>query len=186
MKIGILRKSTSFWRSLFFMDNVSKMRKCLMGYLEEEGIRCELVDGNIIFEFNGNPFTTSFVVNDGFSECFINFYFENDNYEKLNLSDKTYIADKVNADKCNHAIVYAFEGCIQVTTSFYFTSKNMMIDLFSNHFEELTESIDEAVTILCSKMEEQKKVQNRRIGFNTEPDENEDAKSDMDQVSAKG
>ena len=46
--------------------------------------------------------------------------------------------------------------------------------------------IDEAVTILCSKMEEQKKVQNRRIGFSTEPDENEDAKSDMDQVSAKG
>ncbi|MBQ5351813.1 MAG: hypothetical protein IIU38_06430 [Bacteroidaceae bacterium] len=62
----------------------------------------------------------------------------------------------------------------------------MMIDLFSNHFEELTESIDEAVTILCSKMEEQKKVQSRRIGFNTEPDENVDAKSDMDQVSAKG
>jgi len=185
MKTGRLRKATSFWKSLFFMGNVSKMRKCLMAYLTEEGLKCELVDGDVIFEFNDCHFSTSFVVNDDFSECLISYRCEDEDYEKLDMADKTFMADKVNTDMENHAIVYAFNDSIQVTTSFYFTSKDMMIDLFSKHFEELTESLNEAIDIVCSKMEEQKKVQSRRIGFNTESYKHEDAEPDSNQVAAK-
>ena len=185
MKTGKLRKVTGFWKSLFFMGNVCKIRKCLMGYLEEEGLKCEFVDGEIIFEYNDCHFTTSFVVNDGFSYCHISYRCDDDDYEKLNMADKAFVADKVNTDMGNQAIVYAFKDNIQVNTSFYFTSKNMMIDLFSKHFEELTENLNEAIHIVCSKVEEQKKVRCRRIGFNTEPYKHEEAEHDLKIVAAQ-
>ncbi len=50
MKTGRLRKATSFWKSLFFMGNICKMRKSMMNYLTEEGLKCDLVDGDIVFE----------------------------------------------------------------------------------------------------------------------------------------
>jgi len=185
MRTCRLGKATSFWKSLFFMGNVCKMRKCLKGYLEEEGLKCEIVDGDVKFEFNDCRFTTSFILNDGYSECLISYRCGNDDYEKLNIADKTFIADKVNTEMQNHAIIYAFNESIQVSTSFYFSSKRMMIDLFSKHFEELTESLNEAIDIVHSKMEEQKKVQSRRIGFCIESYEHEDAEPDLNQVAAK-
>ena len=96
MKTGKLRKVTGFWKSLFFMGNVCKIRKCLMGYLGEEGLKCEFVDGEIIFEYNYCHFTISFVVNDGFSECHISYRCDDDDYEKLNM------AREENSCQCIH------------------------------------------------------------------------------------
>lgn len=185
MKTGRLRKATSFWKSLFFMGNICKMRKSMMNYLTEEGLKCELVDGDIVFEFNDCHFCTSFILSNDYTECIISYRCEDDDYEKLDMNDKTFMADKVNTDMENHATVYAFNDSIQVTTSFYFTSENMMIDLFSKHFEELTANIDEAIDIVCAKMEEQKKVQNRRIGFNVDSYKEEEIELDINQVAAK-
>lgn len=185
MKTGRLRKATSFWKSLFFMGNICKMRKSMMNYLTEEGLKCELVDGDIVFEFNDCHFCTSFILSNDYTECIISYRCEDDDYEKLDMNDKTFMADKVNTDMENHATVYAFNDSIQVTTSFYFTSENMMIDLFSKHFEELTANIDEAIDIVCAKMEEQKKVQNRRIGFNVDSYKEEEMELDINQVAAK-
>lgn len=185
MKTGRLRKATSFWKSLFFMGNICKMRKSMMNYLTEEGLKCELVDGDIVFEFNDCHFCTSFILSNDYTECIISYRCEDDDYEKLDMNDKTFMADKVNTDMENHATVYAFNDSIQVTTSFYFTSENMMIDLFSKHFEELTANIDEAIDIVCAKMEEQKKVQNRRIGFNVDSYKEEEIGIDINQVAAK-
>lgn len=184
MKTGRLRKATSFWKSLFFMGNICKMRKSVMKYLTEEGLKCDLVDGDVVFEYNECHFCTSFILSDNYAECIINYRCEDDNYEKLDMNDKTFMADKVNTDNENHATVYAFNDSIQVTTSFYFTSKNMMIDLFSKHFEELTSSIDEAIDIVCAKMEDQKKVQ-RLIGFNVDSYKNENIEPDSNQIAAK-
>lgn len=185
MKTGRLRKATSFWKSLFFMGNICKMRKSMMNYLTEEGLKCDLVDGDIVFEFNDCHFCTSFNLSDDYAECTICYRCEDDDYEKLDMNDKTFMADGVNTDMENHATVYAFNDSILVATSFYFTNENMMIDLFSKHFEELTSSIDEAIDIVCAKMEDQKKVQSRRIGFNVDSTIIEDAEPDLNQVAAK-
>ncbi len=156
-----------------------------MGYLEEEGIKCELVDGCIVFEFHDMSFNASFVVNDGYAECTVSYRCQDEDYEKLSMEVKTYMADKVNTDTENHATVWAYNDSFQVSTSFYFTSKRMMIGLFSKHFEELTESLDETIDIVCYKIEEQKKVKKHQIGFHAESEQREDPVSDPNKVAAK-
>lgn len=183
MKTVRLRKATSFWRSLFFVGNICKMRKSIMNYLSEEGLKCELTDGDVVFEFNERHFIASFVIYEDYAECLITYQCEDEEYKKLSMADKTFVADKVNTDLENHATVYAFNDSIRVSTSFYFTSKSMMLNLFSNHFEELTSSLDEAIEITCNKMDEQKRLQGRKIGFNVSEDN--DLTSDNQEIAAR-
>ncbi len=167
------------------MGNICRMRKSMMSYLREEGLKCDLVDGDVVFEFNDCHFCTSFILFGNYAECTISYRCEDNDYERLDMNDKTFMADKVNADMENHATVYAYNDCILVATSFYFTNENMMINLFSKHFEELTNSIDEAIDIVCGKMEDQKKVRSRRIGFNVDSYKEENIEPDLNQVVAE-
>ena len=166
MRIGNLRKTTGFWKSLFFMGNVCKMRQTLISYLLEEGMNAKVEDGQIIFEYNESLFVVDFEMNEHYSECIINFKCEDDEYESLTTNDKTYIADKVNTDKENHATVYTFNDSFNVSTSFYFCNKQMMLDLFRIHFRDMTESVDMTIDIVTDKIEE-KKHRTRKIGFYT-------------------
>lgn len=168
MKTGKLRKTTSFWKSLFFMGNICKMRTALASYLHEEGLKCEIADGEVGFEFNDFQFSATLDLHDGIGECTISFEFEDEKYEKLEMKDKTFIADRVNIDQENHVTLLAYVNSFEAVTSFYFTSKDMLINFFSLHFKELTESIDEAFDILKQKIDDQKRFSGRRIGFNTD------------------
>lgn len=166
VRVGKLRKMTGFWKGLFFMGNQCKMRKALMKYLHEEGLKCKLEDGIVIFEFNECNFIAEFNIHEGYAECEISYCCGDNDYEALDIQDKTFTADKVNTDKENHCIVLAFNDNLKLRTSFYFTNKRMMLDLFSQHFEELTDSLETALDIVCEKIERQKAYKNRRIGFN--------------------
>lgn len=169
MRIGRLRKMNGFWRSLSFVGNECKMRSTLMEYLQEEGLKCQLEDGIVIFEFNECHFNALFNLHDGFAECVMYYQCGGEEYETLEMPDKTFISDKVNTETENHCTVLAFNDNLRIETSFYFSNKRMMLNLFSQHFEELTESIDMAIDIACEKAEAHKANKNRRIGFNAEP-----------------
>ena len=158
---------TSFWKSLFFVGNHCKMRKALMKYLQEEGLKCKLEDGIIIFEFNECNFIAEFNVHEGYVECEISYCCGDEDYEALDIKDKTFIADKVNTDKENHCIVLAYNDNLKLCTSFYFTNKHMMLDLFSSHFDELTDSLETVFEIVCEKIKYHKAHKNQRIGFNS-------------------
>ena len=166
MRVGKLRKMTGFWKGLFFMGNQCKMRKALMKFLHEEGLKCKLEDGIVIFEFNECNFIAEFYIHDRYAECEISYCCGDDEYESLDIHDKTFVADKVNTDMENHCIVLAYNDNLKLRTSFYFTNKRMMLDLFSLHFEELTDSLKTVLEIVCEKIERQKAYKNRRIGFN--------------------
>lgn len=183
MRIGNLRKTTGFWKSLFFMGNVCKMRQKLISYLLEEGISAKVEDGQIIFKYNESLFVVDFEMNEHYSECIINFKCEDDEYESLSMSDKTYIADKVNTDKENHATVYTFDDSFNISTSFYFSNKQMMLDLFRTHLMEMTESVDMAIDIVSDKIE-QRKNRNRRIGFYTQDSFENCAESETSKIVA--
>ncbi len=185
MKSGRLRKVASFWKSLFFMGNVYKMRKSLMSYLQEEGIKCEIKDGEIIMEFNESYFSCVINECEGYNECSIMYQCQDEGYSKLDLQDKTFMADKVNTDIENHATVYTYDEIFRVKTSFYFTSKQMLLNLFASHFEELVNSINESIDILQSKIEEHKNYQTRKIGFNVESYKQPKSQSEEVQVAAK-
>lgn len=185
MKTGRLRKATSFWKSFFFMGNVCKMRNALMSYLQEEGLKCEIADGEIMFKFNDSHFTTVLTSNGEIGECTICFECEDDEYEKLDQKEKTYMADKVNIDMDNHATVFAYSGSFEVKASFYFTNKEMLINLFSAHFEDLTESVGEALSIVKDQIKIQRQTRGRRIGFNTDSCQMNNNAPDEMQVAAK-
>ena len=169
MRIGRLRKMTGFWNGLFFVGNHCKMRKALMKYLHEEGVKCKLEDSIVIFEFNECNFIAEFTIHEGYAECEISYCCGDDEYEALDIQDKTFIADKTNMVKENHCVAVAYNDVLKLHTSFNFTSKRMMIELLSRHFEELTDSIDTAVDFACEKIGHHKTHKNRKIGFNAEP-----------------
>ena len=137
-----------------------------MKYLHEEGLKCKLEDGIVIFEFNECNFIAEFTIHERYAECEISYCCVDDEFEALDISDKTFIADKTNTFKENHCLAVAYNDVLKLRTSFYFTGKRMMLELFSRHFEELTDSIDTAVEIACEKIEHHKTHKNRKIGFN--------------------
>jgi len=165
MRTGRLRKMNGFWKSLSFIGNECKMRNALMEYLQEEGLKCQLEDGIVIFDYNESHYSTHFQVHDGFAECKICYETSAEDYEALELQDKTFIADKTNTDVENHCKVLAFNDSLRVETTFYFTNKQMMINLFSQHFDELNESLGVAMDIACEKVDTHKANKNRSIGF---------------------
>ena len=126
-------------------------------------------DGIVIFEFNECSFIAEFIVHEGYAECNLSYCCVDDEFEALDMSDKTFIADKTNMVKENHCVAVAYNDVLKLHTSFNFTSKRMMIELLSRHFEELTDSIDTAVDFACEKIGHHKTHKNRKIGFNAEP-----------------
>lgn len=166
MRVERLHRVTGFWDGLFFVRNHRKMRNALMEFLKGEGIKCKLEDRVVLFEYNDCCFNAGFKLWDNYAECEISYYCGDDDYEALDMQDKTFISDKVNTDKENHCIVLSYNDSLKLRTSFYFTSKRMLLDLFNLHFEELIDSLDLVLDIVLAKIEYHKDHKNRRIGFN--------------------
>ena len=135
-----------------FTSNITKLRKVAMDYFASEGIACEIKDGELLFKFNGNIYTLQLGTGDDYAECAIVYECAADEYVSLELTDKAFIADKVNTDLYNHATVYAYNDSIKVDSTFYFTSKKMWVELFIKHFNELNESVDMALDIIGDKI----------------------------------
>lgn len=149
------------------------MRKALAEYLQEEGLKCDIENGDVVFEFNECKFTAMFSYEEGYAECNIFHKRSNEDYKNMPIDKKTFLADKVNAVLENHTSVVAYDESLLVVTSFYFTSRSMLFGLFSRHFEELTETLCEVCDRL-SPMTAKNKPQSRPIGFCADSEESAD------------
>lgn len=181
MSVCRFDKITGFWRKISFIKNPHKMRKALSDFLLDEGLKCTIEDGLCYFEYEDHKYKALFGSHNSYAECVILLQIENDDYNSLELSDKTYIADKANTDLVNHCNVYSFDKSIKVSTSFYFTNKKMMLELFSEHFSEMTETVDLTTEIVNDSIVEHKEKSCRKIGFTTS---SSDLKSEV-KVAAK-
>ncbi len=137
--MAIFGKATGFWDSFSFTKDVRAMRKVLMEHFKEEGITYEVKDGSLLFEYDDSWYIVNFAAGKDYAECAIIYSLEDKRYAALEQSDKTFIAAKTNNEVDNHAIVYAYNDSIKLVSTFYFTSKKMMMELFSKHFDELRE-----------------------------------------------
>ena len=158
-----------------FTSNIGKLRKVAMDYFASEGIACEIKDGELIFQFNDSFYTLQLAAGDDYAECGILYACDADEYVSLDLTYKTFIADKVNTDLYNHATVYAYNDSFKIDSTFYFTSKNMWNELFIKHFNELNESVRMAWEIICDKTAskaEEEAEKPKKIGFCV-PEQNE-------------
>lgn len=161
-------KIASVWKRITFKGNISKMRFSLVDYLTTEGVNSQISDGVVLFEYDNCHFMVDFNLDSNYPECITTFEIEDDDYEALDITDKTFISDRVNTDMENHATVYTFNNSVKLKTSFFFTKKEMMLELFCLHFAELTQSIDLTLDITRCRIKERKESKSRRIGFNTE------------------
>ena len=159
-----------------FTSNIAKLRKAVMDYFASEGIACEIKDGELLFKFNDSIYTLQLGTGDDYAECAIVYECNAEEYVALDITDKTFIADKVNTDLFNHATVYAYNDSIKIDSTFYFTSKSMLIDLFVKHFNELNESVGMALGIIGDKIAESAEVEDKpkQIGFCV-PEQNENS-----------
>ena len=151
-----------------FTSNIGKLRKAVMDYFASEGIACEIKDGELLFKFNDSIYTLQLATGDDYAECNIVYECNAEEYTSLDLTDKIFIADKVNTDLYNHATVYAYGDSIKVDSTFYFTSKKMWVELFIKHFNELNESVDMAMEIISDKIAseaEEEAEKPKKIGF---------------------
>ena len=149
-----------------FVKNVSKLRKVAMDYFASEGIACEIKDGELLFKFNDSIYTLQLGTGDDYAECAIVYECNTDEYLSLDPTDKAFVADKVNTDLFNHATVYAYTESFKIDSTFYFTSKKMLVDLFIKHFNELNESVGMALDIVRDKIAETAEDEKpKQIGF---------------------
>lgn len=168
---------TGFWNRFSFVGNVSKMRKALVEFLTDEGIKCEIKDGGVVCEYKDGIYTINFGTNGDYAECVIVYELGDDSYTALDLAEKTFIADKANISADNHAVVYAYNESIKVWSTFYFTSKSMMLELFVKHFDELNECLGVALEVANEIMQgdaEEGEEKPKQIGFCV-PEQNEKA-----------
>ena len=164
--MAISNKFSGFFGS--FTSNISKLRKAVMDYFASEGIACEIKDGELLFKFNDSIYTLQLGTGDDYAECAIVYECEAEEYAALDITDKTFIADKVNTDLFNHATVYAYNDSIKIDSTFYFTSKKMWVELFIKHFKELNESVDMVMEIISDKIAseaEEEAEKPKKIGF---------------------
>ena len=52
-----------------FTGNVDKIRKALLDYFKREGVKCEIKDGSVAFEFDDYVYEVNFVIHDNYAEC---------------------------------------------------------------------------------------------------------------------
>ena len=151
---------------LSFTGNISKLRKAIMEFFESEGIACEIKDGDLLLQFNDSVYTLLFGIGNEYAECGIVYECNAEEYVNMEQHDKTFLADKVNTELENHATVYAFNDSFKVTSTFYFTSKKMLVDLFIKHFNELNESVGMAMGIIGDMVTSADEAEKpKKIGF---------------------
>lgn len=154
---------TSFWDKLFFKRNIRKIQKALLNYLSEEGLKYQVVDGDIRMIWEECVYRIHFNMDNEYPQCEIFYSAGDEDYQALELSQKTFIADKVNTDENRFSTVKAFEDEICISTSFYFTTKKMLLVLFFNHLVDLRETIDATMEQAVYAIQE--KENKRPIGF---------------------
>lgn len=174
-----MRAIINFWSTLSFTGNVRKMRKALMEYFMEEGISCEVKDGALLFEYEEDWYVVNFAAGEGYAECGIVYSLEDESYTSLDVSDKTFIAAKVNNEIDNHATVQVYNESIKIFSTFYFTSKKMMMHLFLKHFDELRECIAATIKLTGECINDAQKeidetAKTQQIGFCVQKDERDE------------
>ena len=173
--MAISNKISGIFSGFSFTNNIGKMRKALVEYLTDEGIKCEIKDGSVVCEYQEGTYTVNFAAGEDYAECGIVYESGDDSYTALDLAEKTFIADKTNIELENHAVVYAYNESIKVCSTFYFTSKSMMLELFVKHFDELNECLGVALDVANEIMQgdaEEGEEKPKQIGFCV-PEQNE-------------
>lgn len=163
----------SFWKGLCFRHNIGKIRKTIMNYLADEGVKAEIQDGSVLVTFEDNIYTVDFYLDDEYARCDIEFSTKDEDYQKLELSQKTFIADKVNTDEYRHSVVKSFNNSLSAETHFYFTDKRMLLALFYAYFMDLKFTVDDMIEIAIGQMQEEKNK--RPIGFTINRDSEQQA-----------
>ncbi|MBM6782252.1 hypothetical protein [Bacteroides mediterraneensis] len=157
----------SVWKKFQFKHNIKKIRTTIVSYLTDEGIQNEIVEGNIQFTYEDYKYSVEFRLNEEYPCCYIDFQLADEDYQKLNLSQKTFIADKVNTDEIRHAVVKCFNDQVTVDTHFYFTNKDMLLTLFYTYFTDLKSTVDAMLEITIDKIQENEGK--KPIGFSIPP-----------------
>lgn len=184
--MSMIRKPVGFWKSLFFMNDVRKMRKAIILYLQEEGIECHVDEGDLVFIYNDCSLTVEIEESDDsdYMELTILYTLDDEKYESLALSDKTLIAAQTNNETENHAVAFAYNDNLVIKSSYYFTSKRMLLELFRVHLYDVLETLDK-MKELSIKIMERTQPRKRRIGFFMEPDYKEKHEDAAEQIAAK-
>ncbi len=157
-------RSVSTWKKLLFKNNIRKIRKTIMDYLKEEGIKAVMENGLMVVGLDECYYSIDFDLDGEYPKCEIVFKIKDEGYAALELSQKTFIADKINTDEERHSVVKAFSETIIVDTHFHFSSKSMLLSLFHDYFVDLKETVDETTGWLADAIKENQN-QRRPIGF---------------------
>lgn len=160
------RTVISFWKRMSFKHNINKMRQAVVNYLKGEGIQADMKDGAIQVRFEDFYYMVEFDLEDEYPRCDITFRVKDEDYVALELSRKTFIADKANTDEWRLSTVKAFNETLVIDTQFYFVNKDMLLSLFYTYFTDLKATVDDVGELFRNELEKnEEKKEKRPIGF---------------------
>lgn len=178
----VLYKAIIMWKRFMLSSNIKKMKKTLIKYLKEEGIKAYMKDCMVMFEFRDKCFNVDFRANERgeYPYCTIYYKYTDNDYIELDPEDKAFVANSTNAETENEVKTQAMKKNLILYAKFYFDGNRMLKSLFYHTFCNMLESINDMEYIIQEKIE-QNKIRNknknknptRKIGF-TSYTENEE------------
>lgn len=179
-----MNRAVSTWKKLFFKSNISKIRKAIMDYLEEEGIKVKLENGSLVVKIDEYDYKIYFDLDDEYPQCEITLELKHEEYDALELSQKTFIADKMNTNADRLSVVKAFSKSLVIEAHFYFSNKKMLLSLFHDYFIDAAEAVEETTEWLANAIKKNKN-QRRPIGFMAPASSNKNSNEEQPAAQSK-
>lgn len=188
-----LYKAIILWKRFMLNSNIKKMKKTLIKYLKEEGIKAYMKDCMVMFEFRDKYFHADFRANETeeYPYCTIYYIYPDNDYIELDPEDKAFVANSTNAETENEVKTLAMKKNLILYAKFYFDGKRMLKSLFYHTFCNMLESINDMKDIIQEKIEQHKKRNkninknpNRKIGF-ADYTENTDSGEEEEQENSR-
>ena len=68
-----MNRAVSTWKKLFFKSNIRKIRKAIIDYLEEEGIKVKLENGLLVVELDECYYSIDFNLDGEYPQCAVSY-----------------------------------------------------------------------------------------------------------------
>lgn len=113
------------------------MQKTLITFFKEKGMRFEKRENFLEFEYHDLIYSVAFELGENYPCCGLFVGISDKAYLSLDPMAKSVTINRYNQDYVEGVRLTACDRCISLESQFYFSNKQMMLDLFTSHLNEM-------------------------------------------------
>lgn len=126
-----------FFKGQNYLKDENGMQKTLIAFFKEKGIRFEICEKFLEFEYKDQIYRAVFELGENYPCCGLFVGISDMSYVSLDASAKSVVINRYNQGYDEGVRLTAQDRCISLESQFYFSDKQMMLDLFTSHLDEM-------------------------------------------------